>query len=202
LVKDEDIVEEGGKKALAFAYRNLWLLPATTVMVSCVGKAGVPNIITIAACGVASSNPPLISLAIGVGQYSLKLIKETKDFVVNVPSQEQVYVTDWCGSVSGLDVNKFAKVTLTPGRSLKVKSPYIVECPVNYECTLWKTINCGNHELVLGEIQQVHVNRSVLKASGEEIDPKKFNPLVSFQMEYWNLGKRMAKWHFSQRHEG
>lgn len=187
-----------GKKALPFTYHNLWPLPATTVMVSCIGRAGVPNIITIAACGIASSSPPLISLALGVRQYSLELIKETEDFVVNIPSQDQVQITDWCGSVSGRSVNKFIVGGLTPGKSLKVKSPYIVECPVNYECTLWKSVDCGNHELVLGEIQLIHIDRDKLNISADGLDPSKFNPLVSFQQDYWSLGKRIASWHYTR----
>jgi len=168
-------------------------------MVSCVGKSGSPNIITIAACGVASSSPPLISLAIGVNQYSLRLIKETGDFVVNIPSSEQAYITDWCGSVSGRYVNKFVEGKLTPGRSVKVKSPYIVECPVNYECTLWKSVDCGSHELVLGEVQLIHIDRDKLDDSERGLDPAKFNPLVSFQQEYWSLNGRIAEWHFTRR---
>lgn len=182
------------KKAVPQTYKNLWPLPATTVLVSCVGASSIPNIITIGACGIACAHPPLISLAIGVRQYSLGLIKETGDFVVNVPSHEQVVITDWCGRVSGRNVNKFKDGGLTPGRSLKVTSPYIVECPVNFECTLWDIVHCGDHDLVLGEIQQVHIDESALNEAGDALDPTKFNPLVSFQMEYWNLGRGLGAW--------
>lgn len=184
----------GAKKAVPQTSKNLWPLPATTVLVSCIGKSNVPNIITIGACGIASARPPLISLAVGVAQYSLELIRETGDFVVNVPSHEQVVITDWCGRVSGRNVDKFKDGNLTPGRSLKVRSPYIVECPVNYECALWKMVNCGSHDLVLGEIQQVHIDESALNEAGDALDPSKFNPLVSLQMEYWNFGKSLGKW--------
>jgi len=186
------------KAPLPPTWSNLWPLPATTVMVSCVGRTRRPNIITIAACGIASANPPLISLAIGTGQYSLELIEETRDFVVNIPSEDQAWITDWCGSVSGRKVDKFAEGKLTPGQSLKVKSPYIVECPVNYECTLWKTLNCGTHELVLGEVQQVHVSRDALTPDGKSLDPAKFKTLVSVQLEYWSLGRKLGDWHFSR----
>jgi len=182
------------KIAIPMTYGNIWPLPATTVMVSCIGKSSVPNIITIGACGIASARPILISLAFGTRQYSLELIKETKDFVVNVPSYDQAEITDWCGKVSGRKVDKFKEGNLTPGKSLKVRSPYIVECPVNYECTLWKIVNCGSHDLVLGEIQQVHIDESALNESGDGLDSSKFNPLVSFQMEYWNLGKKIGGW--------
>lgn len=183
------------KKVVAVTYRDLWSLPVTTVLVSCVGNSGIPNIITIAACGIASSSPPLISLAIGVNQYSLGLIKETRDFVVNVPLDTQAYAADFCGSVSGRHIDKFAQAKLTPGRSLKVKSPYINECPVNYECVLWKVVDCGSHELILGEIQLVHIEKNVLHVSGHGIDTEKFSPLLSFQQEYWSLNRKKGVWH-------
>lgn len=182
------------KKAVPWSPKNLWPLPVTTVMVSCVGEASAPNIITIGASGIACARPPLISLAFGVNRYSLGLIRETGDFVVNVPSSEQAHITDWCGRVSGKDVDKFKDGNLTPGRSLKVKSPYIVECPVNYECTLWKIVNCGSHDLVLGEVQQVHIDEPILNENGDSLDPSRFNPLVSLQMEYWDMGKSLGKW--------
>jgi len=182
------------KKAVSQSYKNLWPLPATTVLVSCVGNTSVPNIITIGACGIASARPPLISLAFGTRQYSLELIKETGDFAVNIPSNKQVFITDWCGRVSGRGHDKFKEQNLTPGKSLKIKSPYISECPVNYECTLWKIVNCGSHDLVLGEVQQVHIDEPILKDNGDELDPSKFNPLLSFQMEYWDLGKSLGEW--------
>lgn len=184
----------GIKKAVPWSGKNLWPMPATTVLVSCVGETSAPNIITIGASGIACARPPLISLAIGVNRYSLGLIKETKDFVVNVPSNEQAFITDWCGRVSGKNVDKFKDGNLTPGESLKVKSPYIVELPVNYECTLWDIVSCGSHDLVLGEIQQVHIDQSILNEEGDSLAPSKFNPLVSLQLEYWDLGKSLGGW--------
>ncbi|MFC1718810.1 flavin reductase family protein [Candidatus Poribacteria bacterium] len=182
------------KKAVPWSPENLWPLPATTVMVSCVGETSPPNIITIGASGIASARPPLISLAFGVKRYSLKLIMETEDFVVNVPSSEQALITDWCGRVSGQNVDKFKDGNLTPGKSLKIKSPYIVECPVNYECTLWKVVNCGSHDLLLGEVQQVHIDQSILSEDGDSLDASKSDLLVSLQMEYWDMGKSLGRW--------
>ncbi len=182
------------KKAVSQSYKNLWPLPATTVLVSSVGNSGVPNIITIGASGIASARPPLISLAFGTKQYSLGLIHETGDLVVNIPSNKQAFITDWCGRVSGRNHDKFKEQNLTPGKSLRIKSPYIVECPINYECTLWKVVNCGSHDLVLGEVVQVHIDESILKDNNDELDPSKLNPLLSYQMEYWDLDKSYGEW--------
>ncbi|NOZ20841.1 MAG: flavin reductase family protein [Planctomycetes bacterium] len=186
------------KKALRATWRNLWPLPATTVLASCVGRDRPPNIITIGACGIASGGPLLISLAIGSGQYSLELIKETGDFAVNIPSSDQTWITDWCGCVSGRNVDKFAEAKLTPGKSMRISAPYIAECPVNYECVVWGIVGCGSHDLVLGEIQQVHIDEEMVTESGT-LDTSAFNPLVSFQLEYWNLGKKLEDWRFTRK---
>ena len=186
------------KKTLKPTYGVLWLAPTATVLVSCIGKSATPNIITLASYGAFSSNPLLLGVSIGVNQYSLRLIRETGDFVVNVPSHKQAHIADLCGSFSGRSINKFSKFNLTPGRSVKVKSPYIVEFPINIECTLWKSVNCGNHELLLGEIQMVHIDEEILSEDGT-IDISRFNPLVSFQLEYWSLGKRISKWYHTVR---
>jgi len=182
------------KKILEPTYGALWLAPTATVLASCIGKSSAPNIITLASYGALSSKPLLLGVTIAVNQYSLQLIKETGDFVVNVPSHKQAHIADLCGSSSGRNINKFSKFNLTPGRSVKVKSPYIVECPINIECTLWKSINCGNHDLLLGEIQMVHIDEEILNED-EAIDTSKFNPLASFNLQYWSLGKRIGKWY-------
>ena len=182
------------KKAVPWSYANLWPFPVTTVMVSCVGKERPPNIITIAACGIASASPPLLSLAFAPTQYSLELMKEMGDFVVNIPSAEQAAITDWCGSVSGRNVDKFTEGGLTPGKSLKVQSPYIAECPVNFECTLWQIVHCGIHDLVLGEIVQVHIDEDKLAPTGDRLDPAGMSPLISYQMEYWDIGHALGGW--------
>jgi flavin reductase (DIM6/NTAB) family NADH-FMN oxidoreductase RutF len=182
------------KTVLPNTWNNLWPLPATTVMVSCVGAKARPNIITLGASGIACARPPLISLAFGVGRYSLELIKETGDFAVNIPSGDQAAITDWCGTISGRNVDKFRDGALTAAASRSIASPFIGECPVAFECTLWRIVPCGSHDLVLGEVQCVHVDTDALSSAGDSLDPAKFNPLVSIQLEYWDLGQRRGRW--------
>jgi flavin reductase (DIM6/NTAB) family NADH-FMN oxidoreductase RutF len=185
------------KKTLPNSWNNLWALPATTVMVGCIGKTARANIITIGGCGIMCAQPPLIGLALGTTRYSLGLITETRDFSVNVPSSSMARITDWCGRVSGKDVDKFVEGKLTPISSTHIATPYIGECPVSYECTLWDVIHCGSHDLVLGEVQCVHVDSRALNAGGDALDPSKFDPLTSIQLEYRGLGVNVGEWGMS-----
>ncbi len=65
-----------------------------------------PNFMTVGACGVASLEPPTISVAMAHGRYTLKGTRQNMTFSVNIPSVDLVKETDCCGLVSGSKVNK------------------------------------------------------------------------------------------------
>ena len=171
--------------------------PWPVVLVSCIDKDGKPNIITIGASSICSSNPPTVGIAIGTAQYSLGLIKRTKDFGVNLPTRDLLWQTDFCGSHSGRNMNKFEAAGLTVQPSKLIKSPLIAECPVSMECKLIHAVSLGNHEWLIGEIVAVHCDEAILDERGE-LDTSKVNPIFSYWAEYWSVGERLKDWHFSR----
>jgi flavin reductase (DIM6/NTAB) family NADH-FMN oxidoreductase RutF len=68
-----------------------------TVLVSCVGKRGRPNIITLAWAMPTSINPPLVAVSIALRRHSYLLIEKTKEFVVNIPTMDILNETLFCG---------------------------------------------------------------------------------------------------------
>ena len=65
------------------------VVPSPAVMVSCKGKDedSKPNIITLAWVGIVCSNPPTVGISIRPSRYSYSLIKESGEFVVNIPTE-------------------------------------------------------------------------------------------------------------------
>lgn len=61
--------------------------PVPPVMVSCAGKDGKPNIITIAWTGILCTHPPKTYISVRPERYSYPLIKESGEFVVNLTSR-------------------------------------------------------------------------------------------------------------------
>jgi flavin reductase (DIM6/NTAB) family NADH-FMN oxidoreductase RutF len=173
------------------------LFPCPVALVTSVAAPGKPNIITLAWVGTVCSDPPMLSLGIRPGRYSYKLIQRSREFVVNIPTEQIVKKVDQCGSVSGESTDKFSMTGLTPQPAEKVKPPLIRECPVNIECVLRKKIHLGVHDLFLGEIVSVHVDQEILDEEGE-IDFAKLSPFVFNQGEYWSLGKRIGIEGFSR----
>ena len=175
------------------------LFPTPVVLVTCVDEAGKPNIITLAWVGVVNSNPPMIGVSIRPERYSHACVKRSKEFVVNLPSEEIVRKVDACGVLSGKETDKFASMGWRQAPAEKVKPPLIDECPVQMECQVKETISLGSHDLFLAEIVAVHVKEEVQKEKGR-IDITKVFPLVFCPgaNEYWNLGKCLGHYGFTK----
>jgi len=174
------------------------LFPCPVVMVTCVDSNGKPNIITLAWVGVVCSDPPMLGLGIRPHRYSYGLIEASREFVVNIPTVEILKEVDFCGVVSGRDVDKFSETGLTAEPAEKVKPPLIRECPVNIECIVKEKIPLGAHHLFLGEVVSVHVDQDVLDEKGR-IDFSKVSPFVYNQGEYWSLHRKIGVHGFSKQ---
>ena len=180
--------------------KNPWsaLFPCPVVLVTCIDSTGKPNIITLAWAGVVCSDPPILSLGIRPQRHSYRMIEATREFVVNIPTTKILKETDYCGMVSGRDIDKFSATNLTPQPAEKVKPPLIQECPVNIECTLIKKVSLGVHDLFLGEVVRVHVDPEVLDEK-KRIDFDQVTPLVYNQGEYWSLKQKIGVHGFSTK---
>jgi len=118
--------------------------------------------------------------------------------VVNIPSAAIVEAVDYCGHVSGADVDKFGATGLTPLPASKVRPPLIAECPVNLECKVAQFLALGAHTLFLGEIVAVHMDETVLDTGGR-LDARLAQPFAYVNGEYWTLGSQLGDYGFSQK---
>jgi len=141
------------------AYRLLH--PMHTVLVSCVDKAGKPNVLTLAWAMPTSHDPPLVAVSIGLNKYSQALIEETGEFVVNFPTVDIVKETLACGRTSGRNHDKFSETGLTPLPARKVKAPIVKECVAHLECKLHSQFETGDHTVFVGEIVEAYADKGV-----------------------------------------
>ena len=139
----------------------------------------------------ARSTPPMVGIAINPLRYSYRLIEDSGQFVVNIPTKDILREVDFCGTTSGRDVDKFSRTGLTPEAAEKVKPPLIRECPVNLECAVKSKLTLGSHHLFVGEVVLVHVDKDIMNEKGG-IDPTKVSSIVYNQREYWSLDQRIG----------
>lgn len=172
------------------------LYPVPAVIVSCQRENEKPNIITVAWAGTICTNPAMLSISVRPERYSYNIIKETKEFVVNLVTSDLAYATDYCGVKSGRDVDKFKEMNLHKSISKVVKAPGIEESPVNIECCVKEIKELGSHHMFIAEVVSVNIDDNYMDKTG------KFNlnkaGLVSYSHgEYFELGKKLGKFGYS-----
>jgi flavin reductase (DIM6/NTAB) family NADH-FMN oxidoreductase RutF len=175
---------------------SIALYPVPVVLVSC-GPAEKPNVITIAWTGVICSTPPMVSISIRPSRYSHELIKESREFVVNVPAVSQLEKVDYCGIVSGRQVNKFEVCDFTAAPASQIKTPIIAECPVNMECTVTEIVSLGSHDLFIAKIEAVQGDETVMDSKGV-IDATEADPINYMAQRYYQLGSYLDSHGFSK----
>ncbi len=169
-------------------------VPATLIVSGTILKE--IDIATVAWVGMVSSTPPTIGISFDKRRHSLGLIRDSKEFTVNIPSAEYYKETDFCGLVSGKRVDKLAATGFTPVKSNRIQTPILEECPFNLECRLVAEKELGDYVLLFGEIveTQMDADKVALQNDQIKIDIAKVNPLVycATIREYWKLGQKVG----------
>jgi flavin reductase (DIM6/NTAB) family NADH-FMN oxidoreductase RutF len=125
-------------------------------------------------------------------------ISATKEFVLNIPPVSLVRAVDFCGMVSGRDVDKFEATGLTMEPSIKVRPPLIAECPINLECVVRQSLELGSHVLFLAEVVALHADNTVVEDGTVivgRVAPLAYDP---FGGDYWKLKEVIAHQGFSE----
>lgn len=172
------------------------LYPLPAVMISVGTMEGEKNIFTVSWAGTVCTNPPMVSISVRKSRHSYKMIEETGEFVINLTTKELAFATDYCGVVSGRDVDKFAKMNLTPVSGKVVKAPLIAESPVSIECVVKSKTELGTHDMFLAEVVSVTVDDKYIDER-DSFDLQKADPIVYSHGGYYTLDKQIGRFGYS-----
>mgnify|MGYP000313861739 CR=1 FL=1 len=128
-----------------------------------------PNMMTVSWGGICCSKPPCVAISLRKATYTYNNILINKAFTVNIPSKKYIKETDYVGTVSGKEVDKFKKTGLTPVKHKLINAPYIQEFPINLICQLYKIIEIGLHTQFIGEILDVLIDEEILDQGNKPI---------------------------------
>lgn len=173
------------------------LNPEPPVLVSC-GSMEAANLITIGWTGTICTQPSMVSISVRPERYSYQLIKDSGEFVINLPTRKLVRAVDWCGVKSGRDYDKFAEMKLIPLPASTVSCPILAESPVNLECQVTQVIPLGSHDLFLAKVTAVDVDEALLDEKGK-LCLERADLIVYSHGEYFSLGKQLGTFGYSVR---
>lgn len=180
--------------------RTIWkpgtfIYPLPVVMVSC-GDMDNSNIITVAWTGILNTDPAMCYISVRPERYSYNLIKESKEFVINLTTKDLVYKVDWCGVKTGAKVDKFKEMNFTKEKAKNVKCPIIKESPVAIECRVKEIRKLGSHDMFVAEVLSIDADDKYIDDKGA-FDISKCDLITYANGKYFSLGKQVGKFGYS-----
>lgn len=162
------------------------IVPRPIAFVSSLDAAGTCNLAPFSYFTGCSTNPPVVCFCAAVRsgpspqKDTLQNILATREFVVNIVSEEFAAQMNACSAEVAPDVDEFALSGLTPLPSDLVKPPRVGESKAQMECRLREIVHVsdkpGGGTLVLGDVLLFHVLESVL-LDGLKVDPDQLNAI-------------------------
>ncbi len=171
------------------------LSPVPPALISC-SYEGKDNLITIAWTGIVNSDPPKTYISVRTERFSYDLIKNSGEFVINLPSSHIVRSIDFCGVKSGREVDKFKLCKLTKEKATSVSCPMVAESPVSLECKVTDIIPLGSHDMFIADIVAVNVDERYIDEKGRFM-AEKCSLAAYAHGKYFALGKKIGSFGYS-----
>lgn len=70
-------------------------------------------------------------------------------------------------------------------------APMAEECPVNIECKLFQSVDCGSHVLHIGDVKEIYTDGSCI--TGGKPDIETIRPIVYSDSRYWKCGNEIGR---------
>ncbi len=158
--------------------------PRPIAWVSSLSSSGQPNLAPFSFFNAVCANPPLLAFATamrlpkksaansagdpdGEQKDTLRNIRETREFVVNVVTYELAEAMNLTSGEYDASINEFELAKLASAPSKLVRPQRVAESPVSFECKLHQILDFNpgpeGGSLIIGEIVSVHINEQHIK---------------------------------------
>ncbi|WP_096154441.1 MULTISPECIES: flavin reductase family protein [Bacillus] len=161
------------------------ILPRPIALVSSIDQEGITNIAPFSFFTAICADPLLVCFSPmrrgsdGSKKDTLINIEETKQFVINIVSEDIVERMNITATDFEQHVDEFVEAGFTKEESLVVMPPRVKESKVQLECSLQEVLHFGDKpgagSLVIGKVEIVHIDDDIYYEG--KIDTKKLNPV-------------------------
>ena len=161
--------------------------PRPIALVGSLDENGISNLAPFSFFNAFGANPPIIGFSpalsgrTGLPKDTLLNIKETEEFTVSIVNSSIVEQISLSSCEFDKNIDEFVKTGLTKYKSENIgaygvqESNFIMECKLHDIISLGEKPGSGN--LILGEVLQFHINKSILTDTNQ-VDPYKLDPIA------------------------
>ncbi len=157
--KESPMRKKPEKRDFPVSQVRQYLEPGPIVLVSSKWK-GKTNIMTMGWHTVMEFTPSLVGCVIAESNHSFKMIRNSGECVINLPTTALTDIVIKIGNTSGAEIDKFEKFGLTPGKAHKVEAPLIRECHASFECRLHDDALVDKYNFFIFEVVKANVAAS------------------------------------------
>ena len=169
-------------------------LPAEPIVLVGANVRGKPNYMAAGFAGGVNHEPEIVYVSLSKKHHTPNGIVENGTFSINVPSVDFVVETDYCGLVSGRDVDKSKIFTVFYGEL--GTAPMIEEFPIVCECRYTgQKMEFTTDIAYFGEVIQVFVDEDLLIPGKRAIDAIKARAMLYNRLDntYRTIGDEVGK---------
>jgi flavin reductase (DIM6/NTAB) family NADH-FMN oxidoreductase RutF len=167
------------------------VVPRPIAWVSTVSAAGGGNLAPHSYFTLVADSPVHVAFSsIGVKD-TLRNIRATGEFVVNLASQRLRAALDRSAADVAPDDDEFVLAGVTAAPSRRVRPPRVLEATAHLECVRTAELPVGNGNLVIGRVVHLHVDPSVWV--NHRVDSARLDPMVRLSRRYGVLSTRYTE---------
>ena len=150
------------------------VVPRPVAWVSSLSPEGVANVAPHSYFNVISSNPWILHFTSTGEKDTLRNVRATGEFVVNVVTRELVEEMNFTSADFPPDESEFEWAGLEAAPSSRVAPPRVARARVAFECRVDDVVSKGNGHMVFGAVVLVHVDEALFVDG--RVDPHLLDP--------------------------
>ena len=151
------------------------VVPRPIAWVSSLSAGGVVNLAPHSYFNVISSNPWILHFTSTGEKDTLRNVRATGEFVVNVVSRELVEEMNFTSADFPPDHIELEWAGLESAPSVRVSPPRVARARVAFECRVNDVVSKGNGHMVFGDVVLAHVDEELLVDG--RVDPHRLKPV-------------------------
>jgi len=161
------------------------VVPRPIAFVSSLDEDGVRNLAPFSYFMACTADPPVVCFVSGYRRAdlptkdTLRNITATKEFVVNIVSEEFADKMNLTSAEVAPEIDEFELSGLTPVTSELVRPPRVGESHAQMECRLRQLLPIGEvpggGTIIFGDVLRFHVDEAIV--DGYKIDPEKLKAI-------------------------
>jgi flavin reductase (DIM6/NTAB) family NADH-FMN oxidoreductase RutF len=145
------------------------VVPRRIAWITTLNEDGTVNAAPFSYFQLMGENPPLVVLGIGrrndgEPKDTLKNIRRTREFVINLVTEENAESMNLCATDFPPGMSKVETLKLATEPSSLVKPPRLAVSPANFEAREVQTLLIGGNQIIMGELLVAHVRDEFIDA--------------------------------------